>query len=122
MPTKSIHKRKKTQEFQRKFKSKLTKPLPKLKYASSINLGAFISPDDKKDESLIAPASAIPKDLTSLSPSNTRKPGSGRLSFVTPVNGTTTASDEKKSPFDMSDASCWVLNTDKLENTNATPE
>lgn len=91
-------------QVQKKLKSKL-KPLPKVKYSSSINLNSFLKPEDLKEPNS---AALGPPDGSLASAA------SGRSQFVRNAD---TVNKVGEANNDL--GSCWVINTDKIDEKNS---
>jgi len=88
---------KKQQTYQKKFKSRI-KPMPKLRYASAVNLTNFLNPDDLNETQ--------PTQSAGLS-TNTSKQDKTVIG--------TKEEEKRKQEMQAQDPNCYIVNPDKID-------
>jgi len=100
---------KKQQTYQKKFKSRV-KPMPKLRYASAVNLTTFLSPEELQ-EAQPSQNTGIGKNEL-ISDKSSIKPGAM-------VNKEEEHAKKVKNEMQAQDPNCIIIDPDKLENTKS---
>lgn len=99
---------KKRSQYEKKLPTKM-KPLPKLKYASSINLRGFLESEDLKQET----------SMTAMTPMSsaqkTSNPNDAARQRLISYGGELGVEDKKAVLGANVDPSCWVINPDRLD-------